>query len=95
MADGKYHYSISRIISEDGWLDRRVMYLSSLVIGTVPYEAMDKLHTDVEIMNNRWRFKERLADYDYVFCARPDMKNFGLTDMRIVLDYGPFVLLER
>lgn len=95
MDDRKFHYSVSRLIAEDGWLDRRVMYLSPLVIGTVPYESMDKLHTDFEIFRNRSDFSGRQAEYDYVFCARPDMKRFGLTGRRILLDYGPYVLLGR
>ena len=94
-AAGKPHYAISRRMFDDGWLDRKVMYLSPMVIGTVPFSEIGKVHKDLDIFLNRRSFQKRLPDYDYIFCTMADRQRFGLLDSEVVYDYGYHVLLKR
>lgn len=95
IADGKGHYAISRVMADSGWLERKVMYLAPLVLGTLSHEEVLESHTDYEIFRNRKRFESRLKDYDYIYCTKPDLVRFGLKDREILLDYGYYCLLKR
>jgi hypothetical protein len=95
IADGKGHYAISRVMADSGWLERKVMYLAPLVLGTLSHEEVLKSHTDLEIHLNRRRFKGRAARYDFIYCTKPDIARFGLSDKTVLKDYGHYCLLKR
>lgn len=92
---GKHHYEVSRMMFEDGWLDRKVMYLAPLVIGTIPFDQIDKVHTDLDLMKNQTRFNERVADFDYIFCTFPDRMKWQLREKAVVFQNGYYFLLKR
>ena len=94
-SDGKHHYEVSRMMSDDGWLDRKVMYLTPLVIGAIPFGQIDKVHTDLEIMLNRRSFEKRLDGFDYIFCTVPERERLKLQDKEVLYVNGFYCLLRR
>jgi hypothetical protein len=79
---------------DEGWIDRKVMYLTPLAIGTIPFSRMGRLHTDADIMLNRTRFNERVGDFDYIFCALPDRKEWQLRDKEVVFQNAFYCLVK-
>jgi hypothetical protein len=93
-SEGKHHYAASRRMFDEGWIDRKVMYLTPLAIGTIPFSRMGRLHTDADIMLNRTRFNERVGDFDYIFCALPDRKEWQLRDKEVVFQNAFYCLVK-
>jgi hypothetical protein len=84
----KPHYAFSRRLADEGWLDRKAMFLSKLVICAVPLDQIGKVHTFEEVMLIRTRFRGRVDGYQYIFCSNPDRRKFELRDMEVVYDHG-------
>ncbi len=93
-SEGKHHYAASRRMFEEGWLDRKVMYLKPLAIGTIPFSRMHRVPTDADIMVNRTRFNERVGAFEYIFCSMHDRKKWQLTDMEVVFQNPSYCLLK-
>jgi hypothetical protein len=93
-SEGKHHYAASHRMFEEGWLDRKVMYLKPLAIGTIPFSRIHRVPTDADIMFNRRRFNERLGDFEYIFCSMHDRKKWQLTDMEVVFQNPSYCLLK-
>lgn len=94
-SEAKHHYAASRMMFDEGWLDRKVMYLTPLAIGTIPFDQIDKVHTDFDIMLNRTRFDERVDDFDYIFCTLPDRSKMELRGKEVLFQNDYYCLLKR
>jgi hypothetical protein len=94
-SDGKYQFAMTQQLVDEGWLEKNIMFLSSLNYGLVPFDKIDKVHTDFDLLKNQRGFQSLVGQYDYVFCRLGDREKYDLMDKEVIIQVGNYFLLKR